>query len=106
MPAYFFGREELVAELVARLGRARFLAVVGASGSGKSSLVRAGLLPALGAPFALITPGDRPLESLAGVGEGELLAVDQFEELFTLCRDEAERQTFLERLLSVARNRS
>ena len=42
---YFFGREELVAELVARLGRARFLAVVGASGSGKSSLVRAGLLP-------------------------------------------------------------
>src|SRR5690606_24196819 len=43
----FHGRERLVAELVARLVQADFLAVVGASGSGKSSVVRAGLLPAL-----------------------------------------------------------
>ena len=44
---YFFGRERLVAELVARLVGAPLLAVVGPSGSGKSSVLRAGLLPAL-----------------------------------------------------------
>jgi hypothetical protein len=44
---YFFGRERLVAELVARLVGARFLGIVGPSGSGKSSVLRAGLLPAL-----------------------------------------------------------
>ena len=43
----FFGREEQVSQLLQRLGNTRFLAVVGASGSGKSSLVRAGLLPEL-----------------------------------------------------------
>src|SRR5262245_23574758 len=43
----FFGREEQTAELLSLLRRHRFLAVVGTSGSGKSSLVRAGLLPAL-----------------------------------------------------------
>ena len=44
---YFFGRERLVAELVAHLVGAPLLAVVGPSGSGKSSVLRAGLLPAL-----------------------------------------------------------
>jgi WD40 repeat protein/class 3 adenylate cyclase len=44
----FFGREHLVAELVERLDRDRVLFVVGPSGSGKSSLVRAGLIPAIG----------------------------------------------------------
>ena len=43
----FFGREDQTVELLKRLGQARFMAVVGTSGSGKSSLVRAGLLPAL-----------------------------------------------------------
>jgi WD40 repeat protein/class 3 adenylate cyclase len=43
----FFGREELTQHLVARLADTRFLAVVGPSGSGKSSVVRAGLVPAL-----------------------------------------------------------
>jgi AAA ATPase domain len=43
----FFGRDEQVGELVQRLARHRFLAVLGVSGSGKSSLVRAGLIPAL-----------------------------------------------------------
>ena len=75
--ADFFGREALVGELVARLSQqdaSRFLAVVGPSGSGKSSLVRAGLLPALrgGAVpgsdqwFLLeMRPGTHPLEELA-----------------------------------------
>ena len=43
----FFGRETQVRELLARMADERFLAVVGMSGSGKSSLVRAGLIPAL-----------------------------------------------------------
>ena len=43
----FFGREEHVDKLLAKLGERRFLAVIGPSGCGKSSLVRAGLLGAL-----------------------------------------------------------
>jgi len=77
--ALFFGREELTALLVERLraisgdaSRTRFLAVVGASGSGKSSLVRAGLIPALRrVPFftrrriLTFTPTAHPLQALA-----------------------------------------
>jgi ABC-type glutathione transport system ATPase component len=44
---FFFGREKLVAELVQKVQQTSFLAVVGASGSGKSSVVRAGLVPTL-----------------------------------------------------------
>jgi WD40 repeat protein len=71
----FFGREQHADELFRRLGRQRFVAVVGASGSGKSSLVRAGLLPLLHAGFlnaaaqgwriACLKPGNRPVERLA-----------------------------------------
>ena len=66
---YYFGRERLVAELVARLVGTRLLAVVGPSGSGKSSLLRAGLLPALARGVLpgserwdrlVIRPGARP----------------------------------------------
>ena len=74
----FFGRERLVDELIARISEpvedARFLAVVGPSGSGKSSLVRAGLVPALrrgavpgsDAWFVVeMHPGAHPFEELA-----------------------------------------
>ncbi|MEV0385734.1 hypothetical protein [Nonomuraea sp. NPDC050643] len=64
----FFGRERMLAVLVERLGRQRFVAVVGASGSGKSSLLRAGLLPALAADdrlALLFTPGAHPLHECA-----------------------------------------
>ena len=71
----FFGRDLQIAELVSRLTRNRFLAVLGVSGSGKSSLVRAGLLPALergGVSEAgrrwrivLARPAGAPFESLA-----------------------------------------
>jgi excinuclease UvrABC ATPase subunit len=47
----FFGRETEIDELLRRLRTTRFLSVVGASGSGKSSLVRSGLIPALQGGF-------------------------------------------------------
>jgi len=145
----FFGRETLAAKLVARLtgvgGEGRFLSVVGASGSGKSSIVRAGLIPALrwnrasaDWPIHVITPTAHPLESLAasltrdahspattatlmddfardprslhlharrslessGHTSRLLLIADQMEELFTLCRNEAERKAFVDNLLT------
>jgi WD40 repeat protein/class 3 adenylate cyclase len=141
---YFFGREELVAQLTARLAGTRFLAVVGPSGSGKSSLVKAGLLPAIwqdALPGSkewhtlVLTPGAHPLEELAvrvslqrGIAPSSLLqalqsdaqaldlavkqalldqpehvrlllVVDQFEEVFALCRDEDERRQFIDALL-------
>ncbi|HZI98775.1 MAG TPA: BTAD domain-containing putative transcriptional regulator, partial [Actinomycetales bacterium] len=93
--AYFFGRERLVAGLVARLVGARFLAVVGASGSGKSSVVRAGLVAAVRSGVlpgserwrCVLTTPTEPLPDLTvgptGTGTRTLLVVDQFEELFT-----------------------
>jgi WD40 repeat protein len=141
----FFGRERLVAELLGRVGERDVLVVIGPSGSGKSSLVRAGLLPAAaldpvegsGTEWLVMTPGERPLEELAyrvplraGLGDTELLrrleddpralrtalrelldgrpgttrlllVIDQFEEIFTLCRDEAERSRFVAALVSL-----
>ena len=110
---YFFGRERLVAELVARLVGAPLLAVVGPSGSGKSSVVRAGLLPALESgvlpgserwPQFVIRPGEHPVRELDRVlastpTDRFVLAVDQFEETFTACRDEAERAAFISQLV-------
>ena len=78
----FFGRETLVAKIVGRLTSTRFLTVIGASGSGKSSVVRAGVIPALrrGERLAdgsvpptdsgqwdirILTPSAHPLEALA-----------------------------------------
>ena len=71
----FFGREGQADALISRLQRSRFLAVVGTSGSGKSSLVRAGLLPALrggmmagagsGWRIAIMRPGSDPIGNLA-----------------------------------------
>jgi hypothetical protein len=75
---FFFGRERLVAELVTHLVGAGLVGVVGPSGSGKSSLVRAGLLPALADGVlpgserwrqVLMRPGEHPLRELAEVGD-------------------------------------
>ncbi len=99
----FFGREEVVADVLARIAPGRLLAVVGASGSGKSSLLRAGVLAAVEAgevecarSARLITPGPQPPLDL-GDDEHELLVVDQFEELYTQCRD-AERRARVHRM--------
>lgn len=88
---YFFGRERLVARLVARLVDAPLLAVVGASGSGKSSVVRAGLLAAVEAGMLpgseawriVVTTPTQASPDLSAIGTRTLLVVDQFEELFT-----------------------
>lgn len=71
----FFGRNDQTTELLRLLYRTRFVAVVGSSGCGKSSLVRAGLIPRLEAGFlvadrdvwhiARMKPGARPLANLA-----------------------------------------
>ncbi|MGW3396558.1 nSTAND1 domain-containing NTPase [Streptomyces hydrogenans] len=115
----FFGRDRLVAGLVALVRERRVVALVGPSGCGKSSLLRAGLVPALregpgpDRPTAIhvLTPGPRPVDTHArllapeGVGRGAVLLVDQFEEAFTLCADSAERDRFVELLLAAAPGR-
>ncbi|WP_430784097.1 helix-turn-helix domain-containing protein [Actinoplanes sp. G11-F43] len=91
----FHGREDLTATLLDRIAKDDGpwpLIVVGASGSGKSSLLRAGVVAALradGVPVRLITPGPDPLDRLGGRTADEILIVDQFEELFTLHDDPA-----------------
>jgi WD40 repeat protein/DNA-binding SARP family transcriptional activator len=105
---FFFGRERLVDELVARLAEAPLLAIVGPSGSGKSSLLRAGLAPALDYESILIRPGKQPVAqlatALANVAPGErlLLAVDQFEEVFAESLAERERRNFIDSLVDAA----
>jgi hypothetical protein len=78
--ARFFGRHEAVTAMLDRIKTSRLLAVVGLSGSGKSSAVRAGLIPRLrdgdiegsGGWLILepVLPGDRPLEALAQIARG------------------------------------
>ncbi|MEU6720172.1 WD40 repeat domain-containing protein [Nonomuraea sp. NPDC046802] len=130
---FFFGRARATHNLLDRLrprlnGHGSVLLVSGASGVGKSSLLRAGVMPALAKemrwPCLLITPTSRPLWALAQAwtgafggrvetaherlrddprsmapGDGRLvLVVDQFEELFILVTDERERQAFVRAL--------
>lgn len=160
--ARFFGRERETSDLWETLYRldanastdtftGRILPIVGASGSGKSSLARAGLIAELArrpwpgrspSSVAVMVPGERPLESLAAAmlrvqlkqianideirqltaqlakpnAQGEfdglrvlsrttahssqstVLLIDQFEEAFSICSDEAQRNAFLENL--------
>jgi class 3 adenylate cyclase/WD40 repeat protein/tRNA A-37 threonylcarbamoyl transferase component Bud32/energy-coupling factor transporter ATP-binding protein EcfA2 len=103
---FYFGRELVVADTIARLAPGQLLAVVGASGSGKSSLLRAGVVAAVRAGEVaaverahLLTPGGS-----GELGDGDpaaLVVVDQFEETFTLCDDAARRQAFIDALLAV-----
>src|SRR5262245_54981597 len=112
---YFFGREQVVAEAVGYLAQGGFLALVGPSGSGKSSLLRAGVLHALSSgalpgsdrwSARVIRPGEHPLGVLSGALDDKqqpsLLAVDQFEEVFTACSDVTERTAFLDAVTEAA----
>ncbi|OQX25781.1 MAG: hypothetical protein BWK80_13855 [Desulfobacteraceae bacterium IS3] len=137
---FFYGRNALTDQLLEKVREGNFVAVLGASGSGKSSVVRAGLLYQLTLgqrlsgseqwKIRIFQPGEHPLSSLEFVftdnkaefvsakeslgkgaegfaefiektaGNGRLVIVaDQFEEVFTLCKDNKERQQFFETLL-------
>ncbi|MBK8905449.1 MAG: WD40 repeat domain-containing protein [Anaerolineaceae bacterium] len=147
---WFFGRERVTVVLVNRLHETNFLAVVGASGSGKSSVVRAGVIPALKGSKPLsdgsvpplgdwqvqvMTPTARPLEKLVDTlfpddnarqasvygrlvtdtnalcdnladqltpEQPLLLVIDQFEELFSQCKDKDQREMFIANVAAVA----
>jgi tetratricopeptide (TPR) repeat protein len=145
---FFFGRNGDIRRLVEKLKATRFLAVIGPSGSGKSSLVCAGLIPKLRAGaltdsaawiVRVLTPGAHPVTTLAAhlvrlfpqetmhktldqmtvdprtlhlscslalaeypPSKLVVWVIDQFEEVFTLCRDEQERKQFLDNLLYAA----
>jgi uncharacterized protein YjbI with pentapeptide repeats len=142
----FFGREKFVQQLVDAVKQHSLVPVIGASGSGKSSVVFAGLIPRLRAEGTWLIesfrPNKQPFYELAAAlinqlepelgktdknikakalaesirqhgftgdvsailkdkpGKRLLLVADQFEELYSLCRDEKERQRFLDQLLS------
>ena len=86
----FFGREQEIDELLRRLRSAHFLSVVGTSGSGKSSLVRSGLIPSLYSGYmvsagsswrvAILRPGEDPIGHLAAaLVKAGLLSTDDRE---------------------------
>ncbi len=132
----FFGREHESEAFANRLRSERLLAVVGPSGTGKSSFVLAGVLPLLPAGWRALVfrPGSSPLVALNAmlVSAGFTLApndaapalaadvlasalppettcvlvIDQFEELVTLCQDQAVRDDFATRLLAYAEHAS
>ncbi|MEP0786237.1 GAF domain-containing protein [Trichocoleus sp. DQ-A1] len=141
----FYGRQRLLEKLVNHLKENRLLAVVGSSGSGKSSVVLGGLLPKLKAGglsgsenwhyYSPMVPGVNPLENLARLSQfrdvsgtewlqqqvesfqkdsnhltklsndfgnrPSVLVVDQFEEVFTLCREDNVRQAFIDNLIGL-----
>ncbi|MFC4497076.1 hypothetical protein ACFPA8_23375 [Streptomyces ovatisporus] len=120
----FFGRGGLVGDVLRFARASRFVTLVGASGCGKSSLLRAGLIPELRAAteprerlaaIRIFTPGAHPMrygpllrpkeadgETPEGRDEpGETwVLVDQLEEVFTLCHDAHERAAFIDTLLT------
>ncbi|MEV8437850.1 XRE family transcriptional regulator [Actinosynnema sp. NPDC051121] len=124
----FFGREAEVARLLALVRERPFVGVFGASGAGKSSLLRAGLAAEWG-EHLVVTPGPDPITELAAAladdrsavevraelaadpehlrvllrraADGLLLVVDQFEEVFTLCQ-EADRRWLVRALTHAA----
>lgn len=141
---YFFGRERLIDAFVEQLRIAPALVILGASGSGKSSLLRAGLIPALQrgvlprsgqwAYIGPVLPGHDPLQALAEactryfrskgesnaligkqhlhrpdllarlcnhIGRPTVFILDQFEELFTLGSNKADRDLFARNLLNL-----
>ena len=104
----FFGRDADVAACLRRLAAVGVLAVVGPSGSGKSSLVRAGVAAALerdGRRVVVITPGAHPGDALTVLPEGgpaPVLVVDQCEEAVARCDDAGEPARFFAALAAHA----
>lgn len=90
-----------------------FIIVTGPSGIGKSSLVRAGILPLYEREKVhVMTPGKKPytllndsvLSKLRSSGSGNIIFVDQFEEVITICTNASERDNFAKALLALTTN--
>jgi DNA-binding SARP family transcriptional activator/WD40 repeat protein len=107
----FFGRDGEVAACLERLRTSPLLVVAGPSGSGKSSLVRAGLVPALrrrGRAAVVFVPGQDAEAALVGatsVDDTAVLVVDQFEELFAFGRRPKAVRRFCRQLAEHATDR-
>jgi DNA-binding SARP family transcriptional activator/WD40 repeat protein len=108
----FFGRDPEVAACLDRLRSSPLLVVAGPSGSGKSSLVRAGVVPALrrrGRAAVVFVPGQDPeaalADAVASVDDPTVLVVDQFEELFALGGQPEAIRRFCRRLAEYALDR-
>ncbi|MFB9431922.1 nSTAND1 domain-containing NTPase [Streptoalloteichus tenebrarius] len=116
---WFFGRASLVNDLLGEVGERERggapLFLVGASGVGKSSVLAAGLQPAVARGllpsgvarrWVRLAPGVDPVgalgEALAGVEGPGLVVVDPFEELFTQCEDQGRRRSFVAELVRLA----
>jgi WD40 repeat protein/energy-coupling factor transporter ATP-binding protein EcfA2 len=150
---FFCGREDVLDLLEEAIDSHDMVALVGASGSGKSSIVQAGLIPSLRHDserdwqVIILRPSDRPLRALASafiarpdpnrshldtlneidqltdrlarnlplrdlveqtLGEQDrptrmLLVIDQWEELYTECKDDGERRRFIDQVLEAVR---
>jgi WD40 repeat protein/tetratricopeptide (TPR) repeat protein len=120
----FFGREDLTEKLFEkyqniRNSPIRLMAILGPSGSGKSSAARAGLVYKIRRSADLegfenlqglivFRPGEHPFrtftEELAKISQPDsaVIVADQFEEIYTQCKDETERNQFVENLLHAA----
>ncbi|MET7768378.1 hypothetical protein [Nocardia sp. NPDC005366] len=127
----FFGRDAVTAELTELIrvsadsvDTGGMVILVGASGAGKSSLLHAGVVPALidGADdsgdswaYASLVPGADPTTALTSAlglpdaqwaaGGRAMLVIDQLEELFTVCEDNKQRAIFIDRLAVLATRR-
>jgi len=143
----FFGRDQLIVNLLEAVRTNNLSLILGAPGSGKSSVVRAGLIPQLnesiGSRFCdfIFTPSHDPFESLCRSLTSEdknynfsesqaaialerkadtllkivktlkdpqspwLIFIDQFEELFTTCKDLKNRKNFIESIVNLVHDR-
>ena len=108
---WFFGREDVTQRLVELAtgwgigaGVGLPLIVVGPSGSGKSSLLAAGLMPRLTGPVTLFVPTATPAADLSAQLTAEIryVIVDQFEAVFTRCQEEDQRRDFITAVCELA----
>ena len=79
----FFGREKAIEELTEKINSQSLTVVIGASGTGKSSLIKAGVIPKLSGKIEDIKPGRKPMLELNSLGDFDGLVIDQFEQLIT-----------------------
>ncbi|MCB9266453.1 MAG: caspase family protein [Lewinellaceae bacterium] len=98
---HFFGRSAAIEALMKEVGGNPLTVVLGASGTGKSSLVKAGIVPRLPGgkegKIPVIQPGLKPLAELPGPGAFDTLVIDQLEQLVTQA-EEKEARAFLQKM--------